>query len=143
MTKIDKAKSRIYYERAVDCVNALISLSVIKNDNANIYPEYLRGFRLRHNDVLFIMHSIAAISFINAITIKLLGKKGKDHRDMSYFKQAAEMNQKLHGFLNFISGINAAKNKSEYGDEHFYTENYNLNKLVLLKNITEEILSIY
>ena len=117
MVKVEKSKSRTYLERAKDCFNSIKALQVIYYDN-DVKPDYLKDYSLNHFDVFFMLYSIAVISLVNCMTIKLFGEKGKDHKDLSFYRRLKGVLPEISRFDKIVFDINNVKNASEYGDKH-------------------------
>ncbi|MFW5852858.1 MAG: hypothetical protein ACOCUR_02415 [Nanoarchaeota archaeon] len=93
----------MYYERAKDCISAITILDG----------------KLDNYDVIHMLYSIGYISLINCLTVKYLGEKAKDHRDLCLVKELKSIFPDLNHFERQLHEINELKNSSEYGDRHF------------------------
>jgi len=104
MTKIEPSKHIIYLERARECYNAYKILEEVHS--------------LKYCDVFFMLYSIGVISVVNSITIKYLGEKGKDHKDMHFYKESKKYIRGLDRWDSLVFEVNSIKHSSEYGDTH-------------------------
>ncbi|MFP4423762.1 MAG: hypothetical protein ACLFP2_00870 [Candidatus Woesearchaeota archaeon] len=118
MVKVDKSRAYVYYERAVDCYQAIIALQVLDYDDS-VKPEYLRDYALSYPDVLYMLYSIGFISLLNYLTVAVFGEKGRDHRDLRLLRRLKGIFPGIGSYERYIFEMNTLKNSSEYGDTHF------------------------